>query len=163
MPTSKNKTKGKGNTSNGVRSTRLYKSHARSRVTNGSTLLANVDGRTFWVRRYRDLNSLLLTDAAGGEENASEPVKMLARRAACLGVELERREMLMAQAGEATDNQLEIYSRTSNTLRRLLQTLGLERRTRDVTPTLSAYLAEHYPAEDITASVESEEQESADG
>jgi hypothetical protein len=45
--------------------------------------------------------------------------------------------------------------RTSNTLRRLLQTLGLERRMKPV-QSLSEYLAERYPAEDITPSVEPE-------
>ncbi|MEH6950708.1 hypothetical protein V4R08_05085 [Nitrobacter sp. NHB1] len=146
MPTSKSKIKGKNTASNGVRSARLYKSNARSRVTNGASLLPNVDGRTFWVRRYRDLNSLLLSDQ-GGEENASEARRMLVRRAACLAVELERREAVIAEAGEATDNQLEVYGRTSNTLRRLLESLGLERRARDITPSLDQYIAQNYPHE----------------
>jgi hypothetical protein len=44
------------------------------------------------------------------------------------------------QDGKATPHQLEVYSRTTNTLRRLLETLGIERRPKDVTPTLDQYL-----------------------
>jgi hypothetical protein len=154
MPTTKTKAKRKTTTSNAVRSTRLYKAHARSRVTNGTSLLANVDGRTFWVRRYRDLVALLLSDQ-GGEESVSESRKILCKSAACLAIELERRTAVIAETGEATDCQLETVGRTSNTLRRLLQTLGLERRMKPV-QSLSEYLAERYPAEDITPSVEPE-------
>jgi|APThiThiocy_cv2_1041547.scaffolds.fasta_scaffold114324_2 hypothetical protein len=84
---------------------------------------------------------------------------MLVRRAACLAVELERREAVIAETGEATDAQIEVYGRTANTLRRLLQTLGLERRARDVTPTLQSYLATHYPSEEpfVESSEESTE------
>jgi hypothetical protein len=110
-----------------------------------------VDGRTFWVRRFRDLNSLLLSDQ-GGDDNVTEPRRMLVRRAACLAVELERREAVIAETGEATDAQIEVYGRTANTLRRLLQTLGLERRARDITPSLTEYIAENYG----TPSAESE-------
>lgn len=88
MPTSKTKVKRKSATSNTVRSTRLFKAHARSRITNGASILENVDGRTFWVRRYRDITALLLSDQ-GGDQHVSEARKMLVRRAACLAVELE--------------------------------------------------------------------------
>jgi hypothetical protein len=161
MPTSKPKAKRKRKASNAVRSTRLYKANARSRLTNNTALLANVDGRTFWVRRYRDVVSLLLSDQ-GGEENVSQARKILASKAACLAIELERRTAVIAETGEATNAQIEVYGRTANTLRRLLQTLGLERRMKPV-QSLGEYLAERYPVEDITPSVESEEQESADG
>jgi hypothetical protein len=43
-----------------------------------------------------------------------------------------------ANAGEASTQQIECYSRCTNTLRRLFQVLGLHqgRKPRDVTPTL---------------------------
>ena len=123
---------------------------ARSRITNGSSILPNVDGRTFWVRRFKDLNALHLSDL-GGETAASEAEKALVRRATCLIVELERLEQEFALAGKATAAELDLYGRTANTLRRLLVTLGLERRARDVT--LSEYLSsrrvEHADAEDV--------------
>lgn len=115
----------------GVRSARLYKPKARSRITNGSSILPNVDGRSIWVRRYRDIVALILADL-GGDDHASESEKAIVRKAAALEVELERRTMLAANAGEMSDTFLEAYSRTSNTLRRLLQAVGLERRAKTI-------------------------------
>src|SRR6266508_1348132 len=70
----------------------LFMPKARSSITNGSSLLPNVDGRSLWVRRFRDLLTLHLNDL-GGDGVASEAEKALVRRAACLIVELERMEM----------------------------------------------------------------------
>jgi hypothetical protein len=77
----------------------------------------------------------------GGEANCSHAEQSIIRRAATLTTELERMEALFAQAGEATVDQLEIYQRTSNTLRRLLEAVGLQRRQRDVTPSVAEYCA----------------------
>jgi hypothetical protein len=45
-------------------------------------------------------------------------------------------------AGEANAEDLDLYLRASNNLRRLLETVGLQRRPRDVTlPSLREYLA----------------------
>ena len=61
---------------------------ARSRITNGAGLLTNVDGRTFWVRRFRDLNALFVNHL-GGSDMTSETEKAIVRRSACMIVELE--------------------------------------------------------------------------
>jgi hypothetical protein len=116
----------------------------RSRITNGRDLLPTVDGRCLWARRFRDLLSLHLSDL-GGEDNCSEGEKALVRRAACLIVELEQLEDLFA-AGDATPKRLELYQRLTNTLRRCLESLGLKRRAKDITPTLGQILREgqHY-------------------
>jgi hypothetical protein len=53
---------------------------------------------------------------------------------ATLTVELERMEAGFAVAGEAQPDQLDLYQRTANSLRRLLEAIGLQRRPRDVTP-----------------------------
>jgi hypothetical protein len=124
---------GKDKPINGVRSVRLYRPKARTRVTNGRGLLPNVDGRTIWVRRFRDLIALHLSDL-GGQDQASEAEKAIIRRIATLIVELERLEMCFAEAGQATDHQLELYQRTANTLRRLLESVGMQRRPKDVIP-----------------------------
>src|SRR4051794_7457259 len=113
--------------------TDLYASRARSRVTNGKILLPNIDQRSVWVRRFRDINSLLIADA-GGVDLLSEAGKALIRRATCLMVELERLEMLFAlgddelkprkdQPREGRMSRLDAYQRGSNSLRRLLETL----------------------------------------
>ena len=54
-------------------------------------------------------------------------------------VELERLELVFAEDG-ASKTYLDTYSRLTGTLRRILRDLGLERRARDVTPTLDQYL-----------------------
>ena len=132
---SKRQATSKDKRSNTMRPSRLYKPMARSRVTNGVSILPNVDGRTLWVRRYRDINALLLSDR-GGDEAASEAEKMLIRKAACIAVELERRETQFAEAGEASDNQIEVYQRSANSLRRLLESIGLKRSAKTIGPSL---------------------------
>jgi hypothetical protein len=79
----------------------------------------------------------------GGEENASEGEIALVRRAAALRVELEYMEVKLARAETGGAPKLiDLYGRTTNTLRRLLETLaaGLQRRARDITPPLDVYL-----------------------
>jgi hypothetical protein len=107
------------------------KQHARSRISNGATL-PGVDGRSTWVRRLRDLIALHLADL-GGDDHVSEAERSIVRRAATLTVELERMEAVFAVAGEAQPDQLDLYQRTANSLRRLLETNGLKRRPKDVT------------------------------
>jgi hypothetical protein len=115
--------------SNGVRVTRIFKPAGRSRITNGRQLLPNVDGRTLWVRRFKDLRALHLSDL-GGEENASAAEQSLVRRAAALTVELERLEVKFASSADQADpKDLELYQRGMNTLRRVLESLGLQRQS----------------------------------
>jgi hypothetical protein len=112
----------------------------RSAITNGSALLVGVDERTAWCRRLRDLIAAHTSDL-GGEEMLSEAERVLVRRAAVLTVQLEFLEVAWAKnGGQAGPKSLANYQRATNTLRRTLQTLGLKRRQRDVTPSLDAYL-----------------------
>jgi hypothetical protein len=115
------------------------KSQGRSRVSNGSSILPGVDGRSIWVRRLRDLIGLHIADI-GGDAAVSEAERSIIRRAATLTVELERMEAAFAVAGEAQPAQLDLYQRTANSLRRLLESVGLGRRPRDVTPDLRDYI-----------------------
>jgi hypothetical protein len=46
-----------------------------------------------------------------------------------------------AVVGEAQPDQLDLYQRTANSLRRLLEAIGLQRRSRDVTPDPLEYAA----------------------
>jgi hypothetical protein len=104
----------------------------RTRVANGSQLWVGVDGRSLWARRAGELLAAHISDL-GGEDNISEAERVLAKRVAVLVTELERREAAFALAGEVEDGALAIYQTTVNTLRRTLETLGLERRAIDVT------------------------------
>lgn len=100
----------------------------RSAVTNGAQLFAEkIDHRSAWARRFRDLIQLHLLDL-GGPENCSEAQVSLVRRAATLEIELERMEYEFAKPDRiAGAKALDRYSMLSNTLRRLLTTLGLDR------------------------------------
>jgi hypothetical protein len=104
----------------------------RSKVTNGKVLIAGVDQRSPWVRRAKDILASHISDL-GGEANTSAAQRSLARRVAVLTTALEQLEARFAAAGEASIADLECYGRGLNTLRRAFQTLGLERRPRDVT------------------------------
>jgi hypothetical protein len=127
--------------SSGRASVERRKSRQRSRVANGSALWAGIDGRSLWARRAGELLAATISDL-GGSSNISEGERALAKRAAVLITELERREAAFAQAGGADDAALAIYQTTVNTLRRTLESLGLRRRPRDVTPpSVADYLA----------------------
>lgn len=116
------------------------KTKARSRISNGIARLPDVDGRSVWNRRLRDVMVLHLADI-GGEDAASEAEKSIVRRVATLTVELEQMETRFAQAGGAEAEDLDLYQRTVGNLRRLLEAVGMKRRPKDVTPTLQGYIA----------------------
>jgi hypothetical protein len=113
----------------------------RSRITNGSALLPGVDGRSAWIRRCKDIIAQHLSDL-GGEDNTSAAERSIIRRASVMTVELEQLEAKFAAAGSAEREELDLYQRTAGNLRRLLEAIGLQRRARDVTPSLAEYLAE---------------------
>ncbi len=113
------------------------KAHARSRVSNGRALFLDaVDGRSVFARRYRDILAQLVSDMGG---DPSEAQSLIARRAATLAVWCEQAEASMA-AG--TDLDIQEFTTATNALRRLLSDIGLERRAREIVPTLTEYLAE---------------------
>jgi hypothetical protein len=107
------------------------KQYGRSRITNGGELLPGVDQRSRWVRRCRDVIAAHLSDL-GGEDNTSAAERSIVRRAAVLTTELEQLEVRFATAGEASADDLDLYSRASANLRRLLEAVGLQRRARNV-------------------------------
>jgi hypothetical protein len=104
-------------------------SRTRSRVSNGSTAFLNdVDGRSALARRYRDILADLKTDLGGDPSTAKV---MICRRAATLAVWCEQAEAKMA---EGQPVNIAEFTTASNALRRLLADIGLERKSRDVTP-----------------------------
>ena len=108
----------------------------RSAVTNGSVVLSNVDGRSAWMRRFRDLISAHETDL-GGRAILSEGQRAIIRRASLLQCQLELMEARFAQddGGEVGVKSLLAYQTASSAMRRLLESLGLNegRKARDVT------------------------------
>jgi hypothetical protein len=116
------------------------KKSGRSRITNGSALLPGVDQRSTWVRRCRDIINAHVADL-GGDDNCTTAEKSIVRRAAVLTTALETFEVKFAKAGQASGTDLDLYSRTASNLRRLLESVGLERRPKNITTSVSEYLA----------------------
>jgi hypothetical protein len=114
--------------------------YLRTRVTNGREVLPNVDGRSLWVRRLRDLIAAYTADL-GGDDAISESERSIVRRIATQVCSIERLEAKMALEGEASARDIDLHQRLSNTLRRNQEALGLKRRSRDITPSLDQYLA----------------------
>src|SRR5689334_8531647 len=107
----------------------------RSAITNGSQLLAACDHRSARMRRLRDLIAGHVSDC-GGPDACSQAELSIIRRAALLTLELETLEAKFDANGEATLKELEAYQRSASAMRRLLESLGLKRRPKDVTPDL---------------------------
>jgi hypothetical protein len=110
--------------------------NARSKVSNGTDLLMGIDGRSATARRYRDLYASIAQDQ-GGIERMSEARAQLIRRFAAASVMAEMMEAKLV-GGENID--LQEYSQLSSTLVRLAQRIGIDRRARNITPTLAEYL-----------------------
>jgi hypothetical protein len=131
----------------------------RSRVTNARlrgnvsarSLFVDGDGRTPWARRYRDLVGLLCDDA-GSVETLTELKLSLIRRAAALIVECERMENALAN-GETVD--VDLLARLSSHVRRISESIGLDRVKRDVTPTIAELVAKHNAAKPVEKPAES--------
>jgi hypothetical protein len=101
----------------------------RSAVTSGRKLFVTGDSNSAWARRFHDLVQGHISDL-GGRSIVSEAKFALCKRAAGLECELEQLEGRMSQS-EAIN--LDSYGRAASHLRRILETLGLERKARDVT------------------------------
>lgn len=119
------------------------KAVARSRVSNGTDVLPGVDGRSLVARRYRDIAAQIIADM-GGIDRCSEAKLQLVRRFSAVAVLAEQMEARLAR-GETVD--VAEFSALASTAVRIAQRIGLERRARDVTPSLRDYL-EHRTSED---------------
>jgi hypothetical protein len=111
------------------------KVYGRSAVSNGKDVLPHTDGRSLIVRRFRDVASALLADAAG-EDQCSEARRQLIRRFAAGAVLAEQLESRLAN-GEQID--VSEWALLSSTLTRLAGKIGIDRRQKPV-PTLDEYL-----------------------
>jgi hypothetical protein len=127
------------NVSHKVYGPKLY---MRSRIANGFGLLPCIDGRSAYGHRVRDHIAAFVSDL-GGIAACSAGERALVQRVASLCVELEHFEGRLSQAnGTATSELLLTYCATAKTLNRVLQTLGLRRRPKDISLDLAQYLAQ---------------------
>ena len=102
----------------------------RAHVTNFADRLPGWDARSAAARKFRDLVSAYITDM-GGLDNCSDIKLGLLRRLAAVTVQAELIEAKMV-SGEQVD--ITVLCTLASTTVRLSQRLGLERRTRDVSP-----------------------------
>jgi hypothetical protein len=100
----------------------------RSAVTSGRRAFILGDPNSAWARRFHDLVQGHISDL-GGRSNMSEAQFSLVKRAAGLECELEQFEGRLSLGEEIN---LDSYGRAASHLRRILETLGLERKARDV-------------------------------
>jgi hypothetical protein len=97
----------------------------RSAVSNGSKPMIGADGRSMWVRRYKDL----IEDHAacyGGEEHLSVPRMSMLRRQAAAIVECEQIEARMSE-GKATPDDVDRHTRITGNIRRNYEVMGMDR------------------------------------
>ena len=114
------------------------KSKGRSAVSNGTALFIEADGRSSWAKRMRDIVQSHVSDL-GGADRLTMAQKELVRRTATLGCQLEQMEGRLADGLEV---DLDLYGRLAGHQRRILESLGIERRVpKDVTPTIHEYRA----------------------
>jgi hypothetical protein len=94
-----------------------------------------VDGRTNGGRRFRELAADLAQHLGG---HPTPPQQAIIMRAAALAIWCETQETALANGA---DFDVAAFTTAANSLRRLLADLGLERRLKDVTPSLEQFLA----------------------
>lgn len=129
---------------------RVAKDPRKSRVTNGRDLLPNCDQRSAIARRYRDVINAILVDQAG-IDGCSEARRQLIRRFAAVSVLAEQLESRLVSGEQIDINE---HATLSSTLVRLAQRIGIDRRMRDVTPSLSEYLRSLPPEDEEPAESE---------
>jgi hypothetical protein len=91
---------------------------SRSRITNRTRLLENVDGRSSSARRFRDLTNAYSAEL-GGE--LSEAERSMVRQAVAMQLQAERMQEAIVR-GEAVDSDALI--RLSSTSKRLLSIIA---------------------------------------
>jgi hypothetical protein len=120
-------------------SSRARRRRPRSAVTSGRKLFVAGNPNSAWARRWFDITQGLVSDA-GGRDRMSEAKFALCKRAAALQCELEQLEGRLSQ-GEEVD--LDKFGRAASHLRRILESLGLDRKPRNITPPSIEEYARH--------------------
>jgi hypothetical protein len=131
----------------------------RSRVTNGTDILPDIDGRSAIARRFKDIASQILTDQ-GGEDRCSESRKQLIRRFAATAVLAERMEARLANGEEINITE---HSLLCSTLARLVSRIGIDRVARDITPSLNQYLRASHAAKGAEMAPNGEDEPAGEG
>jgi len=125
-----------------------------------------LDGRTVAARRAHELIAAISRDLTGGDDNSqlTEGTKQLIKHAAILGSMIES-EQACWLSGDKID--MASYFVALNTQRRILVTLGLERRSpKDITPpSVESYLdhvKQQEQSDDVEQRVDAASREAAE-
>jgi hypothetical protein len=119
--------------------TAITKSKVRSAISNGKHVLSNVDHRSLEMRRLRDLLADHVSDL-GSDISHSE--KLLASRASMIALLCEMTERTFIERKlRVSSRQLASYLHCVGNLNRVLLSLGLKRRQRDISLSVDDYLA----------------------
>jgi hypothetical protein len=99
-------------------------------------LLPGIDGRSIIARRYRDITSAITMDQAGAGECSESRLQLIRRFAAacCMAEEMEAK-LVRGEQIDITEHAL-----LCSTLVRISSRIGIDRRMKHVTPSLSDYL-----------------------
>lgn len=111
----------------------------RSATSNGSTILAGVDGRSLEARRFRDL-VVSFAEPLGGFEGLSEESAALVRQAASITMQ---NESIQAAAVRGEPVDAEQVVRLTNALTRVLSALKRHRKPKSTAPSLADIVARH--------------------
>ena len=111
-------------------------SKQRSRLSNGTKLLPDLDGRSAMARRFKDIISAVLVDQ-GGADQCSESRLQLVRRFAAAAVLAERMEARLANGEEINIAE---HGLLCSTLVRIAQRIGINRVPKTIVPSLDDYL-----------------------
>lgn len=117
------------------------KAQFKTRRGNGAMMLEGVDGRSLMARRFREIATAIESDMGG---DLTEAQRAIAARAVTLAIWAEDAEAALARGD---DFDVATYATAANAMRRLLADIGLERRAKDVTPSLASYLAQKEKAD----------------
>lgn len=105
--------------------------------------LPGVDGRELWPRQANKTYSAIVQHC-GGPESITEIEALTARRVSVMEAELRCLELkfaaLRSEGRAPTLADIDLYSRLANSQHRLNTALGIERRAKDITPSLGEYL-----------------------
>jgi hypothetical protein len=114
----------------GASTKRRLTTRSLQQALRGKNVFPAIDGRSTEIRRLRRLVEHHLADIP----QPSHAERTLIGRAGVLSVLLERMEVKFAkQQWRAAPDEVDSYGRCVSHLRRVLETLGLQRRSRDVT------------------------------
>jgi hypothetical protein len=102
---------------------------SRDGVAGHVALFLTADLRSRAARRFKAVISAFTADA-GGQDHLSEARRQLIRRCAMLATSCEAMEAEALADGKSVD--MDLYGRMVGHLRRTIETLGIDRRARDI-------------------------------